>query len=227
MGLRRNLRRWISDFRKIYIDKDRTRIAQIKWSKDQGDSILKYDLPIRDCLIVFDVGGFRGDFTDEYRRRFNSECYLFEPVQEFYEHCLKRFDGDGMVHCFAFGLSGENETLNISLLEDASSTLMSVDKGARQEVEVRKASEFLDASGVPKVDLMKINIEGGEYSLLDDLISSGWISKIRVLQIQFHDFVENAEQMRDDLRAQLSTTHRELWNYDFVWESWLIKNDGG
>jgi FkbM family methyltransferase len=224
VGLRRNLRRWYSDFKKVYIEKDKVRIGQIRWKKDRGDETLRYDLPISECRTVFDVGGYMGGYTAEIRKRYDSECYLFEPVPLFYEECSRRFDGDAKVHCYPFGLSGKDETLEISLLEDASSTLLASGDEKTQEVEIRGIVDFLAASNVDQIDLMKINIEGGEFGLLEALTQSEWIDKVNVLQIQFHDFVDNADAMRDSLRIALAKTHKELWNYDFVWECWMRKS---
>lgn len=224
MGLRRNLRRWYSDFKKVYIEKDKSRIGLLRWKRDRADETLLYALPINECRMVFDIGGYMGDYSAAIRNRYDSECYLFEPVPHFYEECCRRFDGDSKVHCYPFGLSGTDETLKIALQNDASSTFFTDDGGKTQEVQIRGIVGFLNASNIDHIDLMKINIEGGEFGLLEALTQSEWIHKVNVLQIQFHDFVDNADAMRDSLRAALASTHKELWNYDFVWECWMRKS---
>jgi hypothetical protein len=70
---------------------------------------------------------------------------------------------------------------------------------------------------------MKINIEGAEFAVLSDLISSGLISKIENIQVQFHEFFQNSWKLRDQIRLELGKTHQESWNYPFVWESWARK----
>ena len=42
--------------------------------------------------------------------------------------------------------------------------------------------------------LMKINIEGGEYDLLEELLDENMIKQIVNLQVQFHDFVERSDE---------------------------------
>jgi hypothetical protein len=69
---------------------------------------------------------------------------------------------------------------------------------------------------------MKINIEGGEYDLLDHLIETGWIRRIRDVQIQFHDFVSGATQRMHHIQAALKNTHHTTYQYPFVWENWHI-----
>lgn len=75
------------------------------------------------------------------------------------------------------------------------------------------------------IDLVKIDIEGGEYDVLPQLIETGLISRIRFLQIQFHRFVDGAVQKRENLREHLRKTHTESWCYPFIWESWEAKGD--
>ena len=74
-----------------------------------------------------------------------------------------------------------------------------------------------------KIDLMKINIEGSEYELLEHLIESGCIKKITDIQVQFHNFVPNAPEKRSELHKKLSRTHYMTYNYPWIWENWRLK----
>ena len=72
---------------------------------------------------------------------------------------------------------------------------------------------------------MKINIEGGEYELLASLLAQPEIvKKIHYFQIQFHDFVPDAQAMKSDIRRKLSETHKLMWDFPFIWESWELKS---
>jgi len=75
------------------------------------------------------------------------------------------------------------------------------------------------------IDFVKMNIEGSEYELLEEIIESGNILKITHLQIQFHNFVENATERRKNIRNKLKKTHVNIFNFPFIWERWDIKND--
>ena len=70
------------------------------------------------------------------------------------------------------------------------------------------------------VDLMKINIEGGEYDGLDKLVGTGLIKGIKSIQVQFHDFVPDAEKRVKDIHDKLQVTHIPTYQYEFVWENW-------
>ena len=70
---------------------------------------------------------------------------------------------------------------------------------------------------------MKINIEGGEYDLLEHFLESGFIKNINNIQIQFHDFIPNAEERMKKIQYELEKTHSLTYQYPFVWENWQRK----
>jgi hypothetical protein len=58
------------------------------------------------------------------------------------------------------------------------------------------------------VDLMKINIEGGEYELLEHLIARGLTKRIRNIQVQFHeDVMAGAAGRMERIQSRLAETH--------------------
>ena len=74
------------------------------------------------------------------------------------------------------------------------------------------------------VDLIKINIEGGEYEVLESLIADNKLSMFKNLQIQFHDFIiENAKERMSKIQQELAKTHVLTYQYEFVWENWKLK----
>ena len=46
--------------------------------------------------------------------------------------------------------------------------------------------EFVDSEKITEIDLLKINIEGGEYDVIPRLLDTKMINKIKYIQIQFH-----------------------------------------
>ncbi len=190
-----------------------------RWFKDRGDETLRLTYPLQKDSIVFDLGGYVGDFAASIRYCYGSKVYLFEPVPDFFSRCVERFREDSSVICFNFGLSSKDEWRKIGVSENSSS-FFSAPGLEYVLVETRCAKDFLQSQGVEEIDLMKINIEGGEYDVLPALFESGDILKIKYLQIQFHDFVPGARDLRKEIRDKLRLTHTEMWNYEFVWESW-------
>ena len=86
---------------------------------------------------------------------------------------------------------------------------------------VLDAAEVIGKNHV--VDLLALNCEGSEYNILDRLIETGAISKVRQLLVQFHAFYTDAETRRDAIRQRLAETHAEGFSYPYCWEFWRRK----
>ena len=206
-----------------YVLKDNFYREVARWFKDKGDETLRLSYPLTQESIVFDVGGYHGDFAADLNKRYGCNIYIYEPVPEFYRSCVNRFQDNKKITCFNYGLSSGNDWLDIGLAENASSFSSPHATGETQKVQIRSIVECIKELEINKIDLLKINIEGGEFDVIPAIIESGDIGKIQFLQVQFHDFVNDAKSRRTNIRNQLANTHAEMWNYEFVWESWKLK----
>ena len=90
-------------------------------------------------------------------------------------------------------------------------------------VAVRDVAAVLAELGIGEIDLMKVNIEGAEFDLLDRLLETDWVPRIRNLSVQFHEWHPDAPRRRRAIRAALSQTHDEVWCYPWVWELWRAR----
>ena len=218
----------IKNFYKLYIVKDDTVVAFAKWFKDEGDKNHRLNYPLTSESIVFDLGGYKGDFAAKIYDKFNCYVNIFEPVKEYYLYCENRFERNKKIKCFNYGLSNENGSFLISLDDNRSSLIKNNISehylpALQEKVLIKSFSEELKILKVEHIDLLKINVEGSEFSILADIISRKLITKIKYLQVQFHTFYPNSKKLRDEIRSKLSETHEEEWNYPFVWESWKKK----
>ncbi|MEY5006597.1 MAG: hypothetical protein RI969_1685 [Verrucomicrobiota bacterium] len=197
------------------------------WLAAEGDQRLRLDYALGPGSVVFDVGGYKGDFAAAIRARYGCRVWLFEPVSRLHRQCLARFKDDPSVVSLPFGLGDQEQELEMHDDADASGAFNPASVGRPVEkVRLRAFSQFFAETGLPKVDLLKVNIEGGEFPLLGHLIESGRIKDIGHLQVQFHDFYPEAKPRRERLRRLLSKTHVEQWNFPFVWESWKRRGRG-
>lgn len=200
------------------------KISIKKWFAENGDQTLRLDYPLNENSIVFDLGGYEGDFAHDINNKYNCYVYIFEPVKGYYSHCLTRFKGNNKIKCFNYGLSNINETVRISRDTNASSIVINNNHNDLETVEIKCFSEDFLTHDLKNIDLLKINIEGPEFLVLPNIISSGIIKKINNLQVQFHYFYPNAINLRNEIRSKLNLTHHEKYNFPFVWESWAINN---
>jgi Methyltransferase FkbM domain len=101
--------------------------------------------------------------------------------------------------------------------------------GPREEVAMRDISSFVSEEGITRIDLIKINIEGGEYHLLPRMIETGVIKMCEHLQIQFHEFGpagDEPHRARRRIQERLRESHELSYDYPFVWEGWKRIADG-
>jgi FkbM family methyltransferase len=171
--------------------------------------------------IIFDVGGYRGDWTEVALKNYpNATIYVFEPVKEFFNGIVSRFEKNKQIKVFNFGLSDENRIENISFEQDSSSCF----RGNKTlEIELKNIVDFLMENNIFKVDLIKINIEGEEFRLLKGLIQKPEITIFDNFLIQFHSFVEDSFAKREKIQKELSVFFKCKFNYDFVFEGWEKK----
>lgn len=188
------------------------------WFAHHGDSTLRLDYDLNPNSIVFDLGGYEGNWTDEMFRRFSCNIHVFEPVGRFADNMESRFAGNPKVEVHRFGLGGQTKKCLLAILADGSSVFR---EGAeKEEVLLVEATEFFKASGITDIDLMKINIEGSEYELLEHLIQTGFISRIDNIQVQFHDVVPQAFERMEQIQQALRNTHYITYQCEFIWENW-------
>ena len=207
---------------KIHILKDGFLIAHRQWvndNKDKGES-LRYKYSLNENSIVFDIGGYEGEFAQKIFDRFGCTIYVFEPVKEYYDSIVKRFKNNPKIRIFDFGLSDNDEIRSITLSDNGTSIF--IDEGEKENIALKSAADFLNKNKIEYIDLLKINTEGGEFSVLPDLIENHKVHNIKNLQIQFHNFVPDAERLREKIRNDLSQTHHLTYDYYFVWENWEL-----
>lgn len=203
---------------KIYVLQDKFLNAHSQWEKDKGDDTLRYNYSLSKDSIVFDLGGYHGEFAQKIFDKYSSNVYIFEPVQEYYEIIKNRFKDNSKIKVFNFGLSDKDATMDISLNDDGSSTFLS--EGKKEVITLKSVKNFLNDKEIENIDLFKINIEGGEFSVLPELIKNDKIQNIKNLQIQFHNFIPDAEKLRQDIRESFGNTHHLTYDYYFIWENW-------
>lgn len=195
-----------------------------RWFRDNAEDALRLDY---DCLngdsLVFDLGGYKGDWSAKINDKYKCYVYIFEPYLPYYEEICRRFRGNDKIKVFPFGLAKNDSTLPFRVDNDASSFYgVESGDGCGADCRLNSICEFMYKLRINKVDLVKINIEGGEFDLLEYMLDEGLINRFLNIQVQFHHFVESASSRYFLINKRLKKTHVLDWKYEFVWESWSI-----
>ena len=201
----------------------------LRWQADNSDERLRTNYA---CLhpesILLDLGGFHGDFAFLMNGKYGAICHVFEVIPDLCEKIMQdgRWNEKIIVH--PLGLARSNRQEKLFLAEEGSSTFCNRASNENQiTIDLVKASEWFENELHGKmVDLMKINIEGGEYELLEHLIEKHLIKQIRNIQLQFHeDVIPNASRRMAAIHLKLAQSHRITFQEKFVWENWELKCD--
>jgi FkbM family methyltransferase len=190
----------------------------LPWLAVKGDKTLRLNYPLNNNSIVVDVGGYEGQWASDIFSKYCCNIIIFEPVKKFSDKIKERFVYNKKIICHNLGLSNKDQEVEISLLDDSSSLFKNDIQN--EKVKLVNTADFFKKNNIIDIDLIKINIEGGEYDLLKNLIENKIITKIKNIQVQFHDFVPNAKERMHDIQLELGKTHHLTYKYEFVWENW-------
>ena len=188
------------------------------WYKGPRHKVLRfeYDLSAESC--VFDLGGYEGQWASDIFGRYACAVHVFEPLPQYAEEIKARFARNEKIRLYPFGLAAANGQETIGVSADSSSLFQS--GGEQVECRFVEAVDFLEGGGFTQIDLMKINIEGGEYELLEHLLERDWVRRIVNIQVQFHVIVPDAEARMARIQQRLGETHSLTYQFPFVWENW-------
>lgn len=189
----------------------------VRFAKNGYDDLLvkDHDLSAGDSILV--IGAYHGSSIVRWLENYDVEVLAIEPVDTFVEVLMNKFKDNKLVQIFPIALGNKSGLIDLSV--DEYSTSSYGIHGITQRFLVEDIGQFLkNLKKLPKV--MEINIEGGEYDVLQRLIDLDLLRSIDSFVIQFHNFNIKCEVARAQIRMELSQTHRCVFNYEWVWERW-------
>jgi len=164
----------------------------------------------RDSVVV-DLGGNYGVFSRLMREYFHCRCVVVEPTPNLAER-LRKIPG---LEVFQAAISNHDGVVKFYIAADsqASSISGALAPAATSVVEVPsiRFERLLAEAKVTHIDLLKVDIEGAEIALFDDL-SDAILSHINQISIEFHDFCDlvTLEQINFVRRRILAAGFKEI-----------------
>lgn len=155
------------------------------------------------------------------------QYHAFEPIPQFAEQLRNNWAGEERIRIHNYGLGGQTVTTKIH--EDeirGQSTFIQTQDGAdggrgQIEIQVKSLTETIHDIGLPT--MLHLNCEGCEWQLLEAALHDGYLQKISVVQIGWHNYGSHigvrAWQLCD-LRYRLGRTHRLVSGVAFGWDRW-------
>ena len=188
------------------------------YKKERSRSVVTDFEGLGPSSVAFDLGGYRGEWASAMHAKYGCVVHIFEAHPDFAADLESRFAGNPSIHDHGFALSSADGALSLSNDADASSSRLADTGGiAGRRVSVER---FFREQAIDRIDVAKLNIEGGEYDLLPALLTNPAAPPLGTLLIQFHKYEAGDVAARDAIRTLMERSHRCDWCYDFVWEQW-------
>ena len=140
--------------------------------------------------IILDLGANKGEFSTVLSRKFGCKCFAVEADPSLYADIPK----NTLINKSNYIISDKSgqQKFYISRWGEASSVHQSMAErhGIKDELIVNALTleDFLSLMNINNIDLLKIDIEGGEKGVFDST-KDNTLKKIRQITIEFHDFV--------------------------------------
>lgn len=173
--------------------------------------------------IVLDVGAYTGEWAQHLAERYDPYILAFEPDPQNYATLQKKAAINPKLTPIPYGLGDKDEVVQISISSMGSSIFNNPNAQTTKntaEAQIHAIDSAWKMLSLSKVDLMKINIEGAEFPLLERMIECDMLKSVDSFMIQFHEWHPGAYHRRRRIRKALSKTHNCVWDYHFVWEKW-------
>jgi FkbM family methyltransferase len=146
---------------------------------------------LRSAKVILDCGSNRGKFARWMNAHTPATIHGFEPDPRLFATLPKL----AQVQFHPLAIDGEAGEFDLALGEDNCSSAIYRERKGQPTVRVRKVTldGFCREHKIKEIDLIKIDIEGAELSLLEKT-SEKTLQSIKQITIEFHDFLR-----KDDL----------------------------
>jgi FkbM family methyltransferase len=149
-----------------------------------------YEDILRDEIVVLDLGACRGEFINEIDSLYKvKKAILVEPNPTNFIHLLEK---DNFI--LYNNLISNNSDDLLVFWEDPNSpyngsTIFNYFNGVEHKIKSITIENIINDNNIDFIDILKIDIEGSEYDLLEN-ISSEILDKIGQITVEFHDFLD-------------------------------------
>ncbi len=206
---------------KINLNLDKEQLD--KWTNGAFEK-LRYEYDLNSESICIDLGAFHCEWSLAISEKYNSpKIYAFEATSTIFEIGKNNIVNNSNIRLYNYGVGGSDYAAMINLGPALGvSTSLFIDSEEKIEVQIKSIKNVMEDLGILFVDLIKINIEGSEYEVLECIIENNLQKNFKNIQVQFHRLGENYLSRYYKIRESLSKTHKLTYDFPFIWENWEL-----
>lgn len=170
------------------------------------------DWPLTSDSVVVEVGGYTGRWALQIQERYNPQIVVFEPQFWAFEVCREILSSRTIV--LPYGLGIEDGYFPMGKYGTDGCTFVSGGDGQGRMCDIGRVFAEI---GITHIDLMLMNIEGYEYTLIPHMLDRGILPDR--LMVQFHPQPNDERTMAI---YDLLETHgyTVVWTYGDVLSAW-------
>lgn len=169
--------------------------------------------------LFIDIGCWEGPFT-LYAASLGAVVHAIDPDEQaisgLNEHIKLNPGLETNIHIHQFAITGENKEVNLferGRFGDSASSLIerSRDTGKSYAVHGKSFASFIEENDIHYADLIKIDIEGGEFSVIPKMIEPFQILGLPPLMLAFHSvYLKESYMKQNYLLKKLSRLSGKL-----------------
>ncbi len=180
---------------------------------------MRHDYPLTPNSCVIDCGGFEGNFAKIISEKYGCCVHVLEPVKRFRDSMHR----SPLILVHPYGVAGESRDAKFNVGGDSSGEF-ATGLPHTETVQLRAIGHVLFELANKGCDLLKLNIEGTEFEVLESLLTMVMpsLAGVKNIQVQFHRNVPNAEARYETIAVGLSRTHHLTYRAPWCWENWEI-----
>lgn len=181
------------------------------------------DWPLSSESTVIEVGGYTGRWALQMAERYHPHLYVFEPQPWAWATACAVLGDRADVRCY--GLGTEDSNLPMGGWEtDGCSFVKPGLNIPGMTGEIREIGRAFQELGIVHIDLVLINVEGYEYTLIPHMLDRG-ILPLR-LMVQFHSFADDLGVKQAQIYERLAELgYVVAWTYGLMLTAWERKEE--
>lgn len=185
---------------------------------------MRYEYPLDENSVIIDGGGYEGNWFRQMFQKYKCHCHVYEPVHDFFTRCsqvaTELEDGpERKIHVHKRGLWIMDTFDEFHIKGDSTGSFAVSDKP--ELVKLNDVADVVKKIGL--VDVLKLNIEGHEYDVIEHLKMMNLLGQIKNIQVQCHFNHPEAKTKYNYMKWRLSETHEPEWDSEPVWQNWRLK----
>lgn len=185
---------------------------------------LRYLYNLDENSVIIDGGGYEGNWFRQMFQKYKCHCHVYEPVHEFFTKCSQvatelEEGPERKIKVHKKGLWQIDTFDEFHIQGDSTGAFAGSEK--TELVSLVSVSDVVGAIGI--VDVLKLNVEGSEYCIIDQLEMMGLLPRIKNIQVQCHFNHQEAKTKYAFMKHTLSATHEPEWDSEPIWQNYRLK----